>query len=370
MCKVQDLSRLYSRRAEKFDTGIDRVERGIFEEFRKDPNNLFLIRFGRFYFLIPSRGIDDVFAHMPRSRIADYQILKRASVASGYRSIDLAGFDEFWHLGHISHGERFWERVKAQGLQIKILIHDVIALDYPKTCREHTVTNFQVNFDQWTRFADLIVTPSEYSRARVLAHAAAEPKVVVQDLAVETFYDCTLAKAENAFVVIGTIEPRKNHILLLKIWQHLYEALGDQSPMLWIIGKRGWENEEVFEFLDNSPLMNKIVFELTDLTDEELIDHLCRAKSLLMPSIVEGFGLPFYEAILSGRSVLASRIPAFEENLDASSVKKLLSLENIEDWSKKIRYFEEVRLTLKQEPPRNWHKYLELLSKKTNELIE
>ncbi len=358
MAKVQDLSRLYSRRGAKFGTGIDRVERGIFEQFRQDPQNRFLIRFGQFYFLLPSENIDKILAREPSSRFADYRRLKRASVRSGLRAINLREFDEFWHIGHIRHREKFWQQVKADGLSIKILIHDVIPLDFPETCRAGQIDQIRANFDLWARYADHIMTPSEYSRGRILAHAQNTPHVTAHPLAVETRYDCHKDAQENAFVIISTIEPRKNHILLLNIWQKLYEEMGEQSPKLWIIGKRGWDNKDVFDFLDHSPLVNKTVFELSNVTDDQLKSYLCRAKALLFPSIVEGFGLPFYEAILSNRSVLASKIPVFEENLDKASLNKLLCLNNFDDWYKKIRYFEDTQLKLAQPPEQNWQDYL------------
>ena len=51
---------------------------------------------------------------------------------------------------------------------------------------------------------------------------------------------------------MGTIEARKNHMLLLNIWSRLIDSMGSDAPRLLIIGHRGWEAEPVFRLLDES----------------------------------------------------------------------------------------------------------------------
>ena len=72
------------------------------------------------------------------------------------------------------------------------------------------------------------------------------------------------------FVVLGTIEPRKNHKLLLDIWERMHLKMDESRiPELRIIGARGWRNEEVFNRLDHSPMMGRTVFELGPLSDRD-----------------------------------------------------------------------------------------------------
>ena len=56
------------------------------------------------------------------------------------------------------------------------------------------------------------------------------------------------------FIVRGTIEPRKNHLLLLRVWRRLIERFGQDAPKLVVIGKRGWNNKEVVSTLENQAL--------------------------------------------------------------------------------------------------------------------
>ena len=76
------------------------------------------------------------------------------------------------------------------------------------------------------------------------------------------------------FVVLGTIEARKNHLLLLQVWERLIQRFGTASPRLLIIGQRGWECEQVFSLLDNSALLREAVVELSNCSDGALAGHL------------------------------------------------------------------------------------------------
>ena len=115
------------------------------------------------------------------------------------------------------------------------------------------------------------------------------------------------------FVILGTIEARKNHLLLLNIWSRLVDRLGENAPKLVIIGGRGWEADRVFNLLDHSEKLRGHVAELENCSDEELAQHLAAARALLFPSTTEGYGLPLVEALALGVPVIASDLPVFRE---------------------------------------------------------
>jgi glycosyltransferase involved in cell wall biosynthesis len=115
------------------------------------------------------------------------------------------------------------------------------------------------------------------------------------------------------FVILGTIEGRKNHLMLLQLWSRLIDRLGSAAPRLLVIGQRGWEADPVFEILDRSDKLRGHVVELNHCSDEELAVQLASARALLFPSVVEGFGLPLVEALRMGVPVIASDVPVFRE---------------------------------------------------------
>lgn len=132
------------------------------------------------------------------------------------------------------------------------------------------------------------------------------------------------------FVMCGTIEPRKNHLLLLHIWRELVRRHGANAPKLVIIGNRGWKYEHVVDLIENSPLLAQHVIEVAGLTTPAVKKLLDGAEALLMPSFAEGYGLPVREALTANVPVVASDIPAFRQIKDQRL--KLLSPLNGEAW--------------------------------------
>jgi glycosyltransferase involved in cell wall biosynthesis len=113
--------------------------------------------------------------------------------------------------------------------------------------------------------------------------------------------------------MLGTIEPRKNHWLLLQVWRRLIAGRGGQSPRLVIIGQRGWECENVADLLERCEPLAGMVTELPACTDADLATWLHHACALLFPSFAEGYGMPLVEALSRGVPVIASDLPVFRE---------------------------------------------------------
>jgi len=123
--------------------------------------------------------------------------------------------------------------------------------------------------------------------------------------------DATLARS-NYFVAINTIEPRKNHLLLLDVWREL-ARLGAAAPKLVLIGKRGWKSDIVTGAIDSEPALRSLIVEAAGLSDAGLQTLLASANALLAPSFAEGYGLPIVEALTLRTPVIASDIPVFRE---------------------------------------------------------
>jgi glycosyltransferase involved in cell wall biosynthesis len=115
------------------------------------------------------------------------------------------------------------------------------------------------------------------------------------------------------FIMCGTLEPRKNHLLVLHVWRDLIAQFGRAAPKLLLVGERGWENEHIIDLLDRCPALQGPVIRASGLTTPSLKRLLLGARALLMPSFAEGYGLPVVEAIAAGVPVIASDIPVFQE---------------------------------------------------------
>jgi glycosyltransferase involved in cell wall biosynthesis len=135
-------------------------------------------------------------------------------------------------------------------------------------------------------------------------------------------------------VVVGTIEARKNHLMLLNVWRRLVDRLGADAPGLLIVGQRGWEAEEVFRVLDRPGSLEGHVIEFNRCSDEELAAHLASARALLFPSLVEGYGLPLVEALAFGVPAIASDLTVFREI--AGDIPNYLSPHDTVGWENAI----------------------------------
>jgi glycosyltransferase involved in cell wall biosynthesis len=113
--------------------------------------------------------------------------------------------------------------------------------------------------------------------------------------------------------MVGTIEPRKNHLLVLHVWQRLAERLGARTPRLVLIGQPGWECEHVMRMLERAPALREHVERHERCSDGELHRWLRHAQALLFPSFTEGYGLPVLEALQAGLPVIAADLPVYRE---------------------------------------------------------
>jgi glycosyltransferase involved in cell wall biosynthesis len=114
------------------------------------------------------------------------------------------------------------------------------------------------------------------------------------------------------FVVCGTIEPRKNHLLLLNLWREMAKQSKD-LPALVLVGKRGWNAEAAIGILERSRDISGHVVEVSGLSTPALKRLMDNATALLAPSVSEGFGLPVSEAAATGLPVIAADIDPYRE---------------------------------------------------------
>jgi glycosyltransferase involved in cell wall biosynthesis len=119
--------------------------------------------------------------------------------------------------------------------------------------------------------------------------------------------------AEPFFVLCGTLEPRKNHLMILHVWRELVARHGSAAPKLILIGARGWENENIVDLLERCGSLRHHVLEVSGLATPSVKRLMKAACAVLVPSFAEGYGLPLAEALALGTPAIASDIPVFRE---------------------------------------------------------
>jgi len=110
-------------------------------------------------------------------------------------------------------------------------------------------------------------------------------------------------KTENYLLFVGTLQPRKNLLILIDAFGKFVKTNKDFK--LVITGKKGWLYEQIFQKVKDLKLEKKIIF--TDhVSDQELTWLYQNAFCLVMPSLYEGFGIPLLEAMSNSCPVVSS----------------------------------------------------------------
>ena len=214
--------------------------------------------------------------------------------------------------------------LQAMGVKPVYFVHDLIPLTFPEYCRPDEEAKHAARMCNMLAGASALVVNSDDTKRALLAfagnHGLPCPPVQTAWLAscVEEVAQFDKGQTDFSqqpyFIMLGTIEARKNHLLVLHVWRSLVEELGVQNvPRLVIVGQRGWECEQVIDLLDRSQKLKSVVTELNTVADGQLSHLLAGACALLFPSFAEGFGMPLVEALELGVPVIASDIPVFRE---------------------------------------------------------
>jgi glycosyltransferase involved in cell wall biosynthesis len=330
---VLDLSRLISRAGRATPTGIDRVELAYARHLIAHDAAASFAATTPWGGLgpLPRPAAEKFVAAVAQAwrgeRTAPAAAWLRATaVRHGGRSLharlrQAAGGSIYLLVSH-HHLERrrLLARLKQRGRAgFVALVHDLVPIDLPEYARPGQDGIHRRRIETVAALADAVIVNSAATRAALqpwLDRAGRTPLVLVAPFGV----DLPPLQAETAaateppyFIAIGTIEGRKNHLLLLNLWRRLAEESGAAAPRLVLVGARGWEAENAIDMLDRCPALRGLVIERNGLSDAETARLLRGARALLLPSFAEGFGFPLVEALAQGVPVLCSNIAALRE---------------------------------------------------------
>lgn len=297
---------------------------------------------------LPPAEIGKIAAAGYRTLAPSWRSMHRAGLLGAYPRLDTRGYDVF--LSQTPYPARV-----SPGSQLVVRYHDAIPMFQPHTIpstRFHRKSHYGALADnaghavfvctsEASRSDLLRVFPSlerrspvihdvvshnyfvEKSRPGAVAeiirsrlNPVTEPKIGPKDKPL--FYSANLPDQARFLLMVSSIEPRKNHLHLLRAWERL-RAEVDADLKLVIVGTLGWDYERMVNAFRPWQERGQL-FHLSDVPSVDLRLLYGAATCVVCPSIAEGFDLSGVEAMLCGGAVAASDIPVHREVYGDASV--------------------------------------------------
>jgi alpha-1,3-rhamnosyl/mannosyltransferase len=219
-------------------------------------------------------------------------------------------------------------------------LHDLSAVLHPEWHPADRVAHYEQHFRQAVASCVHFLTVSEFSRQEVLRTLHLPPERVTRvyngirpdlgPLPADTVAG-TLARLglpPRYLLCVGTIEPRKNVLLLLRAYCALPHHVRAAWPLV-LAGSWGWNAGAVAAYL-HDVARHRGVLHLGYLADADLAAAYNGARALVYPSLYEGFGFPPLEMMACGGAVLASTAGALVETVGGQA--HLIPADDLDGW--------------------------------------
>lgn len=228
---------------------------------------------------------------------------------ASYLNVGHSGFDASAH----------WAWIARNGLTPIYLLHDLIPITHPHVTTPRKTARHRERVMRALSGGAGLIANSRATAHSLRTFAQAEnlpiPPLLVAPIAggLPSLERRRTAGSQPLFVSVGTIEKRKNHLLLLKVWRALIDRMGEAAPRLVLAGDWGRGAGPFRETLRRDPQLARFVEIRSGLDDEAIAALVAQAKAVLLPTLAEGFGMPLIEALALGVPVVASDLPSLRE---------------------------------------------------------
>ena len=326
-----DISELVQRDA---NTGIQRVVRNILREWLLNPPQGY-----QGYRVEPVYATLDQGYHYARNFTQKFCNVYAPELEGKLQDepIDYAPGDIFLGLDlqpqvQVAQGA-FYKVLRQQGISVQFVVYDLLSIIMP----QYFPTGSNAGFNQWLEVVAgcdgaLCISQSVAEELAVwvqnnkLSSESQRPfKIDWFHLGSDIKHRKTITKEPSSgiasilksirsrltFLMVGTLEPRKGHTQVLEAFERLWQDNVDVNLVL--VGKQGWLVEELVMRLEAHPQLNRHLFWLKGINDEDLERVYAASTCLIVASYGEGFGLPLIEAARHKLPILARDIPVFRE---------------------------------------------------------
>lgn len=221
---------------------------------------------------------------------------------------------------------RIWPAVdefRSTGGHVCAVLYDLIPFSHPETVAEQTRLAHTNWWNEAPSHIDSVMCISNAVRDDYLAwqekatvsHKLPPESIGYFHLGAELKQDdqviTVLNSAMPSFLVVGSLEPRKNHVFILDAFDQLWQQ--NKEVSLVIVGGFGWKSENLIARIQRHPELGHRLFLIRDASDRDLYTLYNKCEALIIASLAEGFGLPIVEAFHHGAKVICSDLPVFRE---------------------------------------------------------
>ena len=239
---------------------------------------------------------------------------------------------------------------RALGLRFALLVHDLIPLRHPEWCDAGVVRRHTYFANSVLPLCDFVFANSRATAADVEAYARengfALPRPVLAlqmgtgfgptDAPVHAQRTARLPPPGSYAMLVSTIEARKNHMLLFRVWRQLLRDLPrDQVPTLVFAGREGWLVRDLMQQIANSNHLDGKLLLIDGPSDAELAALYQGCLFTLFPSLAEGWGLPVTESLAFGKPCLTANNTSLPEA--GMGLARCFDADNLHDAIAKIR---------------------------------
>jgi glycosyltransferase involved in cell wall biosynthesis len=210
---------------------------------------------------------------------------------------------------------------RRRGLKFGLLVYDLIPLRRPEWCDRGLVRVFRDWFGAVFPLCDAVFAISRATAADVEAYAregGVRLPGPVTPIPIGTGFGARdsgqrprnsrrLPPSGTYALIVSTIEARKNHLLLFRVWRRMLEEMpSDATPTLVFAGRIGWLVDDLMRQIENTANLNGKLVIIENPTDAELTALYGGCLFTLFPSFFEGWGLPVTESLSFGKPCLTS----------------------------------------------------------------
>ena len=217
--------------------------------------------------------------------------------------------------------------LRQKGVVVTVFIHDLIQIDNPEYVDEKATHAFRRSLLDVGEIANFFTTNSAFVARELRRFLTKEmdlqtpvyPVPLATEMALsppEPWAEESLRAefGEAGYVLcVSTIEIRKNHIYLVRIWQELMRSGRANLPKLVFVGKWGWEIDHLQDLLHRTNNLDGMVRVLNGVSDALLASLYRNSRFTIYPSFAEGWGLPIGESLVLGKPCISAGVTSMPE---------------------------------------------------------